>query len=85
MTIDTATLPQRTLVETEAPTLPTQNEPQTTEPQTTVASPVVPRLRRRGAGRVLLDLLIEANRRPTRDPLMLLGPNGGPLWTSQSR
>jgi len=30
-------------------------------------------------------LLLDQSRQPTSDPMLLLGPNGGPLWTSRTQ
>ena len=41
--------------------------------------------RTKHGGRHLLRLLLEESRQPAYDPLLLLGPNGGPLWTSRTQ
>lgn len=42
-----------------------------------------PRLTRRGAGHLLRSLVAGDDRRPGADHVMVLGPSGGPIWTSR--
>lgn len=42
-----------------------------------------PRLTRRGAGHLLRSLVSGADGRPSADHVMVLGPSGGPIWTSR--
>jgi hypothetical protein len=82
MTTDTLTLPQHALVD---------GDDQTTLSRSgsSIGSdgrPVdLPRRSRRGVGRVLRLLLSDEGRKPASDHLMLLGPNGGPLWAARVR
>ncbi len=80
MTTDTFTLPRRALVD---------GDDQTTRPRS--ESPIGsdgpalerPRPTKRGAGHALRLLLSDEDRQPAPDHLMLLGPNGGPLWAAR--
>ena len=81
MTTDTSTLPRRALVERDDSATPEHREsPLGTDRRRPAARP--PRTKR-GAGH-LLRLLLDESRQPVSDPLLLLGPNGGPLWTSRT-
>jgi hypothetical protein len=79
MPTDTSTLPRRALVERDDSATPTRRE-----------SPLGADRRRpaartkRGRGHWLRLLLPDQSRQPASDPLLLLGPNGGPLWTSRT-
>jgi hypothetical protein len=82
MTTDTSTLPRRALVERDDSATPARREsplgtgrrrPPARRPRTT-----------RGGGHWLRLLLPDASRQPASDALLLLGPNGGPLWTSRT-
>lgn len=42
-----------------------------------------PRLTRRGVGHLLRSLVSGDDRRADADHLMVLGPSGGPIWTSR--
>ena len=80
MTTDTSTLPRRALVERDDSATPTRREsPLGTDRRRRAARP--PRTKR-GGGHSLRLLLFDESRQPASDPLLLLGPNGGPLWTS---
>jgi hypothetical protein len=82
MTTDTSTLPRRALVERDDSATPTRGEsPLGTDRRRPAAR--APRTRR-GAGHLLRLLLPNESRQPASDPLLLLGPNGGPLWTSRT-
>ena len=83
MPIDTFTLPRRALEERDGSATPTRREsPLGTDPRRPAARP--PRTKR--GGRHLLRLLLPAqSRQPASDPLLLLGPNGGPLWTPRTQ
>jgi hypothetical protein len=81
MTTDTSTLPRRALVERDDPATPTRRE----SPLRTERRPAARRPRtKRGGGHLLRLLLPDESRHPASDPLLLLGPNGGPLWTSRT-
>jgi hypothetical protein len=83
MTTDTSTLPRRALVERDDSTTPTRREsPLGTDRRRPAARP--PRTKR-GGGHLLRLLLPDESRQAASDPLLLLGPNGGPLWTSRTR
>jgi hypothetical protein len=83
MTTDTSTLPRRALVERDDSATPTRREsPLGTDRRRPAARP--PRTKR-GGGHLLRLLLPDESRQPASDPLLLLGPNGGPLWTSRSQ
>lgn len=43
--------------------------------------PRVPRLTRRGAGHLLRSFVSSDDKRSAADPLMVLGPTGGPIFT----
>lgn len=77
MTTDVFTLPRRAL-EADAPTTPTNLDRHSTE--TNRAASRRPR-RVRSGGRLLRALFVDDRRSPDNDPLLLLGPNGGPIWT----
>ena len=82
MTTDTSTLPRRALLERDDSATPTRpDSPLGTGRRRQAARP--PRTKR--GGRHLLRLLLEESRQPAYDPLLLLGPNGGPLWTSRTQ
>ena len=81
MTTDTSTLPRRALVERDDLSTPTRREsPLRTHRRRPAARP---RRMKRGNGDLLGLLLRDESRQPASDPLLLLGPNGGPLWTSR--
>jgi hypothetical protein len=81
MTTDTSTLPRRALVEHDDSATPTHRE----SPLGTDRRRPAARSRAKRDGRHLLRLLLlEQSRQPASDPLLLLGPNGGPLWTSRT-
>jgi hypothetical protein len=83
MTTDTSTLPRRALVERDDSATPTRREsPLGTDRRRRAARP--PRTKR-GGGHLLRLLLADESRQPAFDPLLLLGPNGGPLWTSRTQ
>ena len=83
MTTDTSTLPRRALVERDDSTTLTRREsPLGTDGRRPEARP--PRTKR-GGGHLLRLLLPDESRQPASDPLFLLGPNGGPLWTSRTQ
>jgi hypothetical protein len=83
MTTDTSTLPRRALVERDDSATPTRREsPLGTDPRRPAAQP--PRTKR-GGGQLLRLLLPDESRQPASHLLLLLGPNGGPLWTSRTR
>jgi len=82
MPTDTSTLPRRALVERDDLATPTRPElpleadrrrPAARSPRT-----------KHGAGHLLRLLMPDETREPASDPLLLLGPNGGPLWTSRT-
>jgi hypothetical protein len=82
MTTDTSTLPRRALVERDDSATPTHREsPLGTDRRRPAARP--PRTKR-GGGYLLRLLLSDESRQPPSDPLLLLRPNGGPLWTSRT-
>ena len=82
MTTDTSTLPRRALVERDDSATSTRREsPLGTDRRRSAARP--PRTKR-GVGHLLRLLPLDESRQPTSDPLLLLGPNGGPLWTSRT-
>ena len=78
MPTDTSTLPRRALEERDGSATPTRRESPlgTDRRRPTARSPRT---------RHLLRLLLpEESRQPASDPLLLLGPNGGPLWASRT-
>ena len=78
MTTDTSTLPRRALVERDDSAKPTHREsPLGSDRCRPAARPA--RTKRGGAHLLRLQLPGES-RQPPSDPLLLLGPNGGPLW-----
>ena len=81
MTTDTSTLPRRALVERDDSTTPTRRESPLGTDRRPAARP--PRTTR-GSGHLLRLLLSDESRQAASDPLLLLGPNGGPLWTSRT-
>ena len=82
MTTDTSTLPRRAHVESDDSTTPTRREsPLGADRRRPAARP--PRTKR-GSGHFLRLLLPDESRQAASDPLLLLGPNGGPLWTSRT-
>jgi hypothetical protein len=81
MTIDTSTLPRRALVEGDESATPTRRESPLGTGRRRAARPA---RTKRGGGH-LLRLLLDQSRQPASDPLLLLGPNGGPLWTSRTQ
>jgi hypothetical protein len=83
MTTDTSTLPRRALVERDDSATPTRREsPLGADRRRPAARP--PRTKR-GGGHSLRLLLFDESRQPASDPLLLLGPSGGPLWTSRTQ
>jgi hypothetical protein len=81
MTTDTSTLPRRALVERHDSATPTRREsPLGTDRRRAARSSRT----KRGGGHLLRLLLLDETRQPASDPLLLLGPNGGPLWTSRT-
>ena len=81
MTTDTSTLPRRALLERDESATPTRREsPLGNHRRRPAARP--PRTKR-GDRHLLRLLLHDQSRQPATDPLLLLGPNGGPLWTSR--
>jgi len=81
MTTDTSTLPRRALVERHESATPTRREsPLGTDRRRAARSSRT----KRGGGHLLRLLLLDETRQPASDPLLLLGPNGGPLWTSRT-
>jgi hypothetical protein len=82
MTTDTSTLHRRALVERDDSATPTHREsPLGTDRRRPAARSA---RTKRGGGHLLRLLLPDENRQPPSDPLLLLGPNGGPLWTSRT-
>jgi hypothetical protein len=83
MTTDRSTLPRRALVERDDSATPTRRDsPLGTNHRRPAARPP----RTNGGGGHLLRLrLPDESRQPASDPLLLLGPNGGPLWTSRTQ
>jgi hypothetical protein len=83
MTTNTSTLPRRALVEGDDSATPTRREsPLGTDHRRRAARTL---RRKRGGGHLLRMLLPDDSRQPASDPLLLLGPNGGPLWTSRTQ
>jgi hypothetical protein len=83
MPTDTSMLPRRALLERDDSATPTRPEsPLKTDRRRPAAPP--PRTKR-GGGYLLSLLLTDKGRQPASDPLLLLGPNGGPLWTSRTQ
>jgi hypothetical protein len=83
MTTDTSTLPRRALVERDDSATPKRpGSPLGSDHRRPAARPPQ---RKRGGGHLLRLLLSDESRQPASDPLLLLGPNGGPLWTSRTR
>jgi hypothetical protein len=83
MPADTSTLPRRALLERDDSAPLTRREsPLGTDRRRPAARP--PRTKRGGA-HLLRLLLPDESRQPASDPLLLLGPNGGLLWTSRSQ
>ena len=82
MPTDTSTLPKRALVERDDLAIPTRRElPLETDRRGPAARPA---RMKHGAGHLLRLLMPDESREPASDPLLLLGPNGGPLWTSRT-
>jgi hypothetical protein len=82
MTSDTSTLPRRALVERDDSATPTRRESRLgTDRRRTARSSRT----KRGGGHLLRLLLLDESRQPASDPLLLLGPNGGPLWTRRTQ
>jgi hypothetical protein len=82
MPTDTSMLPRRALLERDDSATPTRPEsPLRTDRRRPAAPP--PRTKR--GGHLLSLLLSDESRQPASDPLLLLGPNGGPLWTSRTQ
>jgi hypothetical protein len=79
MTTDTSTLPRRALVERDDSATPTRRESPLGTGRRPAARP--PRMKR-GGGHLLRLLLPDESRQPASNPVLLVGPNGGPLWTS---
>jgi hypothetical protein len=82
MTTDISTLPPRALTE---PDLPTESHRPGPPIATEAPSAARPRRSRYGAWRALRQLLNGDGQQPARDHLLLLGPSGGPLWTSRTK
>jgi hypothetical protein len=82
MTTDTSTLPRRALVERDD--LATSRRRESPLGTGRRGSAVRPPRTKRGGGDFLRLLLPDQSRQPAFDPLLLLGPNGGPLWTSRT-
>jgi hypothetical protein len=83
MPTETSTLPRRALLERDDTATPTRREsPLGTDRRRPAARP--PRTKR-GDGHLLRLLLSDQSRQPASDPLLLLGPNGGPLWASRTQ
>jgi hypothetical protein len=83
MTTDTTTLPRRALVERDdSATSAGRESPLGTDRRRPAARP---RRTKPGDGHLLRLLLPDESRKQASDPLLLLGPNGGPLWTSRIR
>ena len=83
VTTDTSTLPRRALAEHDDSATPTRREsPSGTNHRRQAARP--PRTKR-GGGHLLRLLMPDDSRQPASDPLLLLGPSGGPLWTSRTQ
>ena len=82
MTTDTSTLPRRALVEQDGSATPTRRESQLGTRRSQPAARPTPT--KRGAGQLLHLLMPDGSRQPASDPLLLLGPNGGPLWASRT-
>jgi len=81
MTTDISTLPRRALVERDDSATPTRRE----SPLGTDRRPAArPARTKRGGGHLLRLLLLDESQQPASDPLLLLGPNGGPLWMSRT-
>jgi hypothetical protein len=80
MTTDTSTLPRRALVERDESATPTRRE----SPLGTDRPAARPPRTKRGGRHLLRLLLLDESRQPASDPLLLLGPNGGPLWASRT-
>jgi hypothetical protein len=81
MTTDTSTLPRRALVEGDDSATDRRPEaPLGTDRRLPARTPRT----KRGAGHLLRLLLPDDSRLPAPDPLLLLGPNGGPLWASRT-
>ena len=79
MPIDTLTSPQHALPEDdETRTTTPAKQPAPTELSRTGPA----RQARRGAGHLLRSILSIDDGDPAADQLMLLGPSGGPIWTS---
>lgn len=76
MTTDTFTLSRHALEGGDDLVTSTRPLPSTGTDGRSVARP-----RRTGAGPMLRRLLSGTDQQPAADPLFLLGPNGGPLWT----
>jgi hypothetical protein len=84
MTTDTSTLPRRALVERDDSATPTRRKsPLGTDRRRRPAAR--PPRTKPGGGHLLRLLLLDESRQPASDPLLLIGPNGGPLWTSRIR
>jgi len=83
MPTDTSMLPQRALLERDDSATPMRRESPLRTDRRRPAAP--PRRRKRGGAHLLPLLLSEESRQPASDPLLLLGPNGGPLWTSRTQ
>ena len=82
MPTDTSTLPRRALVERDDSATPTRREsPLGTNRRRPAARPPGTKY---GGGHLFGLLLPDQSRQPASDPLLLLGPNGGPLWTSRT-
>jgi hypothetical protein len=82
MPTDTSMLPRRALLERDDSATPPRRESLVRTDRRHPAA--LPRTKR-GGGHLLHLLLSDESRQPASDPLLLLGPNGGPLWTSRTQ
>jgi hypothetical protein len=83
MSTDTSTLPRRALLEGDDSATATRRESLLrTDRRRRAARPLKTQ---RGSRHLLPLLLLDQSRQPASDPLLLLGPNGGPLWTSRTQ
>ena len=80
MSTDTFTLPRHALVDGDDTTTDIRSESPIGSDDHVVNRP---RRTQRGAWPVLRSLLVDDSRQPASDQLMLLGPNGGPLWATR--
>ena len=77
MSTDTFTLPRRALEHDRATPAPPPTPAES-------GSHPAPPLRRQKRGAALLRLLLQT-RHPAGDPVLLLGPSGGPVWSFRAR